>query len=234
MENNPTIIQALGEVPGLIEATKTIIEQNDKTNAIFAKALEHRAQAEIPIEEVQKVVRHVTEGVRQTRCAAPDVNEISDIIGQNVSKKTSQVLEDVVRETVRNTPIQLKHTHVHTTESSLLKLADDVSKNWILALSGVCILLIITIICTLLWYRNTERYWGNRYMKVYKSEYTTESEKKVLWEKAYPVDFLPSEFGTNPDYVKKKIQQNEVVLKERKREAKRHKGKWSAKVPIER
>ena len=107
MDNS--ILEALAKVPELVETTKTIIDQNEKINVIYGKALEHRAQAEIPDEEVRKVVRSVAEGVRHTRCAAPDVTKASELIAQAVLNRTQGAVDDAVRETVKNTPVTLEH-----------------------------------------------------------------------------------------------------------------------------
>ena len=127
MDNS--VIEALSKVSDLVETTKNIIDQNEKTNALFVKVLEHRAQAEIPHEEVEKVVRSVVDRVQHTRCAAPDVTKASELIAQAVLNRTQGAVEDAVRETVRNTPVTLEHQHTHVTALGLVKFAEEKTRN---------------------------------------------------------------------------------------------------------
>ncbi len=232
MDNS--VIEALSKVPELVETTKSIIEQNEKTNAVFAKMLEHRAQAEIPNEEVQKIVRSVTDGVEQTRCAAPDVSDCSELIAQGVLKRTRGAVEDAVRETVQNTPIALEHHHTHATAMGLVQMAEEKTRN-LLTLASIGLGILLLWICfAIAEYYRSDTYWGTQYLDVVCSEYTTESEKAMLWENHYTVSVLPKEYKSNPSYVKNKIKQNKMVLKQRRRKGRDKNGNFSTPVPLER
>lgn len=232
MENSVT--EALAKVPELVETTKTIIEQNEKINAIYGKALEHRAQAEIPDEEVRKVVRSVAEGVQRTRCAAPDVSESSELIAQGVLKRVQGAVEDTVRDVIKNTPITLEHHHTHATAVGLTKMADEKTRN-LLTLCCIAIgILLLWIGVAIYCYYHGDAYWGEQYLEVLYSPYATKAETSALGEGCYYVSVLPQEYKTNPSFVKARIKQNKAVLSERRKQAKVNQGKYSTKVPIER
>ena len=227
-------IEALSKVSDLVETTKIIIDQNEKTNALFAKVLEHRAQAEIPHEEVEKVVRSVVDGVQHTRCAAPDVTKASELIAQAVLNRTQGAVEEAVRETVRNTPVTLEHQHTHVTALGLVKFAEKKTRNLLTLVSIGLGSLLLWIGIAIVWYYNTDTYWGEQYNEVACSNYATEEERNMLWEDIYAKSVLPKEYKTNPSHVKDKIRQNKKVLKQRRRKGKDKNGNFSTDVPLER
>lgn len=227
------VIEALAKVPELVETTKTIIEQNEKINAIFGKALEQRAQAIIPSEEIQKVVHAVTEEVKHTRCAAPDAGESSELIAKGVLKSTLGAVENAVRDAIKNTPITLEHHHIHATTYEMAKLADEWSKRWLSILGALCCLLLFVVAGGLVWFYQSEYYWGREYSKVHESQYATPEEKELLWKNARAIVVFPLEFTSNPEYAKAKIKQNKQVLKERQKQAKEN-GKYDTRISLER
>lgn len=231
---NNSFTEALSKVPELVETTKTIIEQNEKINTIYGKALEHRAQAVIPNEEVQKVVRSVAEGVQRTRCAAPDVSESSELIAQGVLKRTQGAFENAVHDVIKNTPITLEHHHTHVTAAGLMKMADEKTRN-LLTLSCIAIgILLLWIGVAIYYYYRSGAYWGEQYLEILYSPYTTEEEADMLGKGCYYVSVLPQEYKTNPSFVKARIKQNKAVLTGRRKQAKANKGKFSTKIPLER
>lgn len=232
MDNS--ILEALAKVPELVDTTKTIIEQNEKINAIYGKALEQRAQAEIPDGEVEKVARTVADVVQHTRCAAPDVSRSSELIAQAVLNRTQGAVEDAVRETVRNTPVTLEHQHTHVTALGLVKLAEEKTRNLLTLVSIGLGALLLWIGIAIVWYYNTDTYWGEQYNEVACSKYATEEERNMLWEDIYARSVLPKEYKTNPSHVKAKIKQNKQVLKQRRRKGKDKNGYFSTDVPLER
>lgn len=232
MDNS--ILEALAKVPELVETTKTIIDQNEKINVIYGKALEQRAQAEIPNEEVDKVVRSVIDGVQHTRCAPPDVTRSSALIAQGVLNRTQEAIEEAVRETIKNTPITLEHHHTHTTALGLVQFAEEKTKN-LLTLGWILVgILLLWVGIAVFWYYRSDLYWGTQYYEVANSQYITEAESDMLWENIYAKSILPKEFKTNPSHVKAKIKQNKKVLKQRQRKGKDKNGKFSTPVPLER
>lgn len=234
MDNNPTLVHALGEVPGLVELTKTIIAQNEKTHAIYGKVLEQRVQAEISHEEVEKVVRSVVDGVQHTRCAAPDVTRSSELIAQAVLNRTQGAVENAVRETIKNTPITLDHHHTHTTALGLVQFAEEKTRN-LLVLGWIAVgALLFWIGIALFCYYRSDAYWGAQYIEVLYSEYTTDAEADMLSKGCFTVSALPQEYKTHPSYVKDKIKQNQKVLKQRRKTGKDKNGNFSSSVPLER
>lgn len=232
MDNS--ILEALAKVPELVETTKTIIEQNEKINAIYGKALEQRSQAEIPNEEVEKVVHSVADVIQHTRCAAPNVNDCSELIAKGVLMKTRGAVEDAVGEAIKNTPITLEHHHTHTTALGLVKYAEEKTRN-LLVLGWIAVgALLFWIGIALFCYYRSDAYWGAQYIEVLYSEYTTDAEADMLSKGCFTVSALPQEYKTHPSYVKDKINQNQKVLKQRRKKGKDKNGNFSYSVPLER
>ena len=67
MNETEILIEALGQVPELVEAAKTYKESNEKTISIMSTAIKKRPEAVIPQKEVDKV----TDAVKATPCALP-------------------------------------------------------------------------------------------------------------------------------------------------------------------
>ena len=234
METNNTVVEALSRVPELVDAAKAIIEQNEKTNTIYAKALAHRAQAEIPDEEVQKVVHSVADVVHRTRCAAPDVKESGELIAQSVIESVQGTVEHAVRETIRNTPITLEHHHTHMTALGLIHMAEEKTRGLVKLVVVTLCVLIVGIGAAIYSYYQSDSYWARQYYEVANSKYATKSEGDMLWKDIYAWSILPMEFRTNSLVVKTKIKENKKILKQRRNEARNNKGKYSTSIPLQR
>ena len=218
----------------LFERSDFLIKKLEERDAVYAKILQQKQEAIVPEAEVQKVVDAVEDKVRNTQCASPDVGEASGLIAKGVIAQVKDAVKDAVVEQAKQTPFVLEHTHTHVMSHELVKYADEKVKDIIYFLACLCIVLIAVIVGSLAWYYNSEQYWGGQYIEIVQSRFLTDGEEKALRGDIYAVDALPKEYETNKAYVKSKIKQNKAVLKERERQAKTNKGKWSPTVPIER
>lgn len=235
MDNKNTIAEALSQVPELTETAKTAIEQNERILAAFSKLMEKRIQAEIPAEEVtNKVITPLSGVILRTPCAAPDVTTTSELIADGVLKQVRNEVSASVREAIQDTPIKLDHHHTHTTALGLTEYANEKIKSWLWILIILCGTLLIGLMSCVLWYYNSDVYWGQQYVEVAGSKYATEAEKDMLWTDIYAESALPKEYGKNPSYVKAKIKQNKKVLKQRRLKGKDKNGSYSVAVPLER
>lgn len=203
-------------VDNLIKSNEALIQKIEERDAMYARVLQMKQKAEIPEEELQKV----KETIENTKCDLPDTTEMEKKIATGVTGGIRSVLSDEIREAVKNEYVPGEN--VETLKAKLI------------VHRIVCAFVALLCVGMLLWYRNSEHFWGSRYLDIIQSQYLTDDEKMALWEDIYAVDALPKEFKSNPAYVKAKIRQNRTVLKERRKEAKASKGKWSPAVPIER
>ncbi len=228
------ILEALSQVPELVEATKTANKINQEQSKLLAEIAQRNVHAEIPGSEIEKITAEVEEKVKSTACSLPETNELAQQIADRVLNRVDDTIATSVEETVRSTPIKLEHLHIHTTTHALSQYADEASKKWLLILTIVCWLLSTIIIFGIYWYTNSEYYWAKEYTELYLSKYTTDAERNLLKENTYPVGILPKKFSQDAEFVKAKIKQNKAVLKERRRQAKANGGKYRTNTPLER
>ncbi len=232
MANNE-ILTALGALPELVNSTKSLIEESEKKDAFLAKIAENKVEAQMSDEGKQEIVDLVKEAIMTTPCAAPSVSESGQLIANAVCENVKEFVGEAVRDKVSSMSIKLEHHHTHNTSWELAKWADKAAKKWILVLIILSGCLALCSLGSIIWFFNSELYWGWRYREVCSSEYTTEEERTILWDDLIPTGFLPKKYKSNPDYVKAKIKQNESVLKVRREQAKRNKGHYTISAPIE-
>lgn len=235
MENNNIVIEALGKVPELVTLSESAIQQNERILADFSKLMEKRLQAEIPAEEVsEKVITPLSNVIRRTPCAAPDLSKASELITKGVLETIRSEVDASVREAVKETPITLEHHHTHMTALGLMEYANDKLKSWLWILIVLCSTLLLGLMSCVMWYYHTDAYWGQQYVENAGSKYATEAEKDMLWADIYAESALPKEYGKNPSDVKAKIKQNKKILEERRLKGKDKNGNYSTTVPLER
>ncbi len=237
MENNE-IIKSLGQVKELTERAKNVLEDSDKKFRILAEAMQMRMQAKIPSSEIDKVSAAVADAISRTKCATPDISEVSQSLADDVFKKISVIVggtvKDAVMTAVADTPVKVEHNHTHTTLGYMCQMAEKTLRNWIIGLVIYCTVLSIAGTVIAIDYLNGDKYLGKEYAEIYFSKYTTDAEKKTLNTNTYIVAFMPREFNRTPKLVKQKIKRNQMILSQREAEAKANRGKYSTKVPLER
>lgn len=228
------ILEALSQVPELVEATKTANKINQEQSKLLAEIAQRNVHADIPSSEIEKITAEVEEKVKSTACSLPETNELAQQIADRVLNRVDDTIATSVEETVRRTPVTLEHHHTHTTTYALSQYAEESTKKWLLILTLACGLLSTIIIFGIYWYTNSEYYWAKEYTELYLSKYTTDAERNLLKENTYPVGILPKKFSQDAEFVKAKIKQNKAVLKERRRQAKANGGKYRTNTPLER
>lgn len=229
-----TYLDALAEVPALVENTNHLIDTIAKRDENYAKVLLQRVKATVPDDELQKVSEVASRAVAQTQCAMPDAEAMISKITDGVLNDVQHAVGSAVEQKIKSMPIQLEHHHTHVTAFSLVDKASEAAKTMIVILVILCGVLILAIGGNALKYYNSDVYWGQKYLEIVTSKYITKEEKALLWQNVYAVSALPPEFDNNPDYVIVKMKQNKAVIEERQKEAKANKGRWSVKIPIER
>lgn len=236
METNNEVIKALGQIPELIETNKTVIIESEKKYNLLATTLQKPRQLAIPEAEVNKIMSATVSAVRNTKCAAPDVSEMSRYAAKDIVEKIHtdirSEITSAVKAAIADVPVKVEHHHTHTTLRYMCEMAEETLRNWILALAiyaGILTLVGIVSACS---YFNGDKYLGAQYVDIYLSKYTTDAERKMLDDNVYTVGFMPIEFNKTPKLVKQKIKRNRQILEQRKAEANANKGKFSTKVPL--
>lgn len=238
MAETNELIKALGQVPELVEKTDRVLEDSDQKFRILAEATQKRMQAEISPTEVEKVANAAAEAVSRTKCASPDLKEVSHLIAENITnlliESVKPVMIDAIKDAIKGTPVKVEHHHTHTTLRYLCQMTEQPIRGWITGLATISIILFFYTSISLYSYFNGEKYLGSQYNKIYFSKYTTDAERKMLDANTYTVGFIPYEFETTPKLVKQKIKRNLQILRQREMEANANNGKFSTKVPLER
>lgn len=233
MENNQ-ILEALAQVPNLVEATKKVVECNATLMKQYSDLLAKRMEAEIPASEISKV----TSAVANTRCAKPDLSDVAPAVASSVIRSLTSSMRETTSECIHkafeDTPVKVEHIHAHTTLRHLTKMAEGALRNWIVGLACACGILICIVAGGCYEYFNSPAYLGRKYCDVCFSRYTTEDEREALKADCYSVSFVPREFKKNRKLIKEKIRRNEAILTQRQVEAEKNKGAWTTRTPLER
>ena len=121
MNDTELILNALGQVPDLVEAAKTYKETNDKTVSTLSTAIKERPKAVIPQKEVEKV----TAAVKLTPCALPDTGDFLKAIAALLRP----IIHQEVKEAVGATKIKIQHEHRHDHYSYSASFAIPADRN---------------------------------------------------------------------------------------------------------
>ena len=226
MEETEILIEALGQIPELVEAAKTYKASNEKTISTMSMAIKKRPEAEIPQKEVEKV----TDAVKATPCALPDTDDfLKAIVGL-----MRPIIQHEVKEAVGATKIKVQHehTHRHYSYSASFDMINDTAKKWIIGLAVSTLILAATLVIGLVHLTNSEMYLGMKYMEIYDSGLLTKSEKEKLLKEAYMVSLYPEAYKGYPKAFKERLRKNNGILNDRELE-KSFKGKISGKPKVE-
>ena len=230
-------MKALAEVPELVKMTKEALAANEELTKTIADVTNKRVEAEVPQDAVEKVVTAVTFAVRNTRCATPNMEQISDTIAKDVIAKASSAVRSAVREAaedaVRDVDVSVEHTHVHSCIGYVLGMGDRVVKKVVLGLIAAIIVLMAGAVYTGIAHYNSPEYVGNEYAKVYYNPNTTKQEKEMLGKDTVDLSFLPKEYLDKPRVALPMIKRNQEILRQRAQQ-KQEKGKVVDYVPLER
>ena len=226
MNESEILIEALGQVPDLVEAAKTYKASNEKTISTLATAVRQRPEAVIPPTEISKVTKAVT----QTRCSLPDT---ADLV-KRIAEEISPLLQEEIFRTISKNRIELHHEHKHTHYSlgNLWEIVEDKTKKWILALACAVFVLLVGYVLGIVYVLYSESFLGKKCWEIYASEYVTDEEKEAMRKDLYTVSVYPEKYRERPKALRLRLRENRSVLKERKMQAGYNKGKFSTKEKV--
>lgn len=236
MNDSNDIVKALGQTPELIDAAKKILEANEEFKKLVAEMLKHRAQAEVPLEELKKIYAAAAEAIRKTPCLLPTTDklseEIADKASESFARKSYDDMKDMIREAFKDTKVE--HVYTYVRPKDLLHAMAPKAKIWTVISSILSAVFFLVIVVGVLFYRHSEVYYGQQYVEEAISKYATDDERKMLLKDTYSVSRLPKEYDKAPKIVQQRIKRNREILRQREMEAKANKGKISTRVPLER
>lgn len=225
MNETEILIEALGQIPELVEAAKTYKASNEKTISTMSMAIKKRPEAEIPQKEVEKV----TDAVKATPCALPDTDDFLKAIAGMMRP----IIQHEVKEAVGATKIKVQHehTHRHYSYSASFDMINDTAKKLIIGLAISTLILTVTLVAVLVHFTNSEMYLGKKYMELYQSDLLTKSEKEKLLKDAYMVSLYPEAYEGYPKAFRERLRKNKSIVDDRELE-KIVKGKFSVKGKV--
>ena len=225
MEETEILIEALGQIPELVEAAKTYKASNEKTISTMSMAIKKRPEAEIPQKEVEKV----TDAIKATPCALPDTDDFLKVIAGMMRPIIHQEVKEAVGAT--KIKIQHEHRHDHYSYSASFDMINDTAKKWIIGLAISTLILTVTLVAVLVHFTNSEMYLGKKYMELYQSDLLTKSEKEKLLKDAYMVSLYPEAYEGYPKAFRERLRKNKSIVDDRELE-KIVKGKFSVKEKV--
>lgn len=225
MEETEILIEALGQIPELVEAAKTYKASNEKTISTMSMAIKKRPEAEIPQKEVEKV----TDAVNATPCALPDTDDFLKAIAGMMRPIIHQEVKEAVGAT--KIKIQHEHRHDHYSYSASWSMVKDTAKKLIIGLAISTLILTVTLVAVLVHFTNSEMYLGKKYMELYQSDLLTKSEKEKLLKDAYMVSLYPEAYEGYPKAFRERLRKNKSIVDDRELE-KIVKGKFSVKEKV--
>ena len=202
MEETEILIEALGQIPELVEAAKTYKASNEKTISTMSMAIKKRPEAEIPQKEVEKV----TDAVKATPCALPDTDDFLKAIAGMMRPIIHQEVKEAVGAT--KIKIQHEHRHDHYSYSASWSMVKDTAKKLIIGLAISTLILTVTLVAVLVHFTNSEMYLGKKYMELYQSDLLTKSEKEKLLKDAYMVSLYPEAYEGYPKAFRERLRKN--------------------------
>lgn len=220
--------------PELVERIKALIETVENRDQLYAKILHEGMKYKLPPEEITNLVKIVCDSVRDTPCAAPDTEELVSKISSGVLSQLEHKIGSAVEDKIHNMDIKLIHSHFFVKPKEMKEFFEKKALNWIITLGSTCFVFALVLSGCLLWYLNSDDYYGRKYQEIYFSKYVTQEERALMREKTYTTGFLPNEFYSSRKVMKGKINRDKQIIKERKAQAKSHNGKYSTTPAIER
>ena len=141
--DNKALLDALEQIPNLINAAQTYKATSDRIITTLAEAVKKRPQAILPAEELEKI----KEVIKTTPCAKPDITLISRELARRISGDVADAIKPAVRnaasEALKGASVLVEHSHV--IERNLKDVADKKMKKTNRILWGVIIILVLTI-----------------------------------------------------------------------------------------
>ena len=220
--DNKELLDALAQVPELVEAAKTYKVTSERIVSSLADAIKQRPQAVIPEEELKKL----SERISSQRCAPPDPELFSVHIARGLEKVISPMIENTARKSLSNASVEVKHTYAYCFEKDLLSLVNARVKKIFLIMVVIIITLTSYLIISSVEHHNSDMYWGKMYNKVYSSKLITDEERERIKQSSFPVAILPHKYYDDMESAKRQIKAELSILKKREKEAKRDMSLW--------
>lgn len=236
MEPNNDLINALSKIPLLTEAAEKILTGNEEYKKLLAELLKKQLSANVPPEEIEKivaeVVAQVTKAITKTRCAPPDVTELSRLIAEQVvgylKDCIASAVEPGVEAAIKRHPI---------TVASPMEYARYIEPKLKRGAVFMAIVASVAVLFSLGYYlyeSHSKANVGRQYMEIILSDYVTSEEFEMLRKDIFTVSALPNVYDRTPKLVKQRMKRNKEILSQRKAEAKANDGKFSTNVTLER
>ena len=236
MDKSDDILRALSQVPELTEAAKRILAANEEFKKLFADMMKQRMQAEIPQEEHKSICADVSRTIKETPCAMPNLDVMSEKFADKAAAAFTQKLEKGIKEKIDHAfeNAKVRHVYSYVRPQDLLDVMEPRAKKWTVVATVLCAVLMLYIAASGVVHHHSDEYYGKLYLEVVTSEYTTDNEHEMLRKNTFSLSALPSEYRENPKLVRQHIKRNRGILKQRKKEAKVNDGVFSATIPLER
>lgn len=232
MELNNSLINALQRIPELIERNERILQDNEEKLKLLAELVVKRVEAEIPQEELQKVARVACEAVERTPTRMPATEELSDHVAKQAGRLFREAIQSAtipaVEEAIKNNPITVASPREYA------KYIEPKVRRWAGAMTivaGVCFLALIGFGIL---HAHSKIQLGRDYVEIALSKFTTDEESERLSKEIVPLSALPEEYDKGKKVVRQRIKRNKEIIAQREAEAKANKGKFSARIPLER
>jgi hypothetical protein len=236
MDESNDILKALGQIPELTEAAKRILAADEEFKKLVAEILKQRMQAEFTPEERQSIIADIIEVIKETPCAMPDLDAMSEKFADKAAAAFTQKLDKGIKDKIDDAFENAKVRHVYSfiRPQDLLDVMEPRAKKWTVVATALCAVLLLIITVSGVARHHSDEHYGKLYLEVVTSEYTTDEEHEMLRKNTIPLSALPSEYRENSKLVRQHIKRNQEILKQRKKEAKVNDGAFSAKIPLER
>lgn len=229
--DNKALLDALEQIPNLINAAQTYKATSDRIITTLAEAVKKRPQAILPAEELEKI----KEVIKTTPCAKPDINLISRELARRIYDDVAAAVKPAVRnaaiEALKAESVTVEHSHV--IERNLRSIVEEKMKKKVRILWIIIIVLFGAIGISAISFFNSETHWGQEFYELYSSKYITADEKAALERSVGYTGVLPLGYYEDPVAARAQLKRNKDILKMREKEAKKNKGKFSTDEPIQ-
>lgn len=217
--DNKALLDALEQIPNLINAAQTYKATSDRIVTTLAEAVKKSPPAIVPAGELEKM----KEVIKTTPCAKPDITLISKELARRIAGDVSDAIKPAVRnaasEALKGASVSVEHSHI--IERNLKDVVDKKMKKTNRILWGVIIILALTIGISAITYFSGETYWGKQYYDVFTSKYLTPEEKANLKENSFLLSVLPRDYREDTAAARLQIKQYKEILKKREKDAKK-------------
>lgn len=229
--DNKALLDALEQIPNLINAAQTYKATSDRIITTLAEAVKKRPQAILPAEELEKM----KEVIKTTPCAKPDINLISRELARRIYDDVAAAVKPAVRnaaiEALKAESVTVEHSHV--IERNLRSIVEEKMKKKVRILWLIIVVLLGAIGISAIAYLNSDTYWGREFYELFTSKYITADEKAALERSVGYTGILPRGYYEDPSAARAQLKLNMEILKKREKEAKKKKGAFSTEDTIQ-